>query len=448
MRQHSWWFWIVVVSVSAIVIVVVSLVVLRLPEAWRWWASLVFLAIGGALSFWADVGGIRSSLRGEEVTRELIVEQEKTRAVMEALPKRMREETIAALSDFINGRAMKVLEIPIVTEDEFVQEQQEKLRAGRVDEVIKTVEKHKVERVSEYSALLAIAYLLKGDIEFHAGRFDLAEHFYHFSLHEAQDSGDKELVAECCLELGVAVGKQGKYQEAERCLLETIKLRPNHDQAYYNLGVVYGKRDEYDQAIANYNKAIELNPDGADAYNNRGTTYYYKREYDLAIADYDRTIKLRPDDPQAYYNRGIAYRDRGEYDLAIVDYGRAIELKPEFASAYYNRAMAYGDKGSYDLAIADLNKVLRLKPDDAEAYFTRGLAYAFKREYDLTIADFSRAIKLKPDYADAYWVCGLVHRTMDEKEEAIRNFQRFWELSEDEDLRREAEEHLKELRGQ
>ncbi|MGA9351511.1 MAG: hypothetical protein WBW48_22250, partial [Anaerolineae bacterium] len=78
-----------VIIATAVVFFVGSLVVLRLPTEWQLWASgayLAFLAISAALSFWADVGGIRSSLRGEEVTRELVAEQKKIRTAVEALP--------------------------------------------------------------------------------------------------------------------------------------------------------------------------------------------------------------------------------------------------------------------------------------------------------------------------------------------------------------------------
>ncbi len=157
MRQHSWWFWIVVIIASAAVIIVVSLVVLHLlPEVWQRWAFLVPLAIGAALSFWADVFGIRSSRRGERETRELVTEQKKTREALEALLKAIEVKVLAALTEFVDGMAPEALEITIVTEDKFIQGQQEKLQAGRVDEVIKAVERHKVERVSEYSGLLVL----------------------------------------------------------------------------------------------------------------------------------------------------------------------------------------------------------------------------------------------------------------------------------------------------
>jgi tetratricopeptide (TPR) repeat protein len=412
-RQHSWWFWIVIISASTAVIIVVSLIVFRLPEAWQRLAFLAAAAIGAALSFWADVGSIRSWLQGDRVAKQLVAEQEKTLAAVEALPERIREETTAILSDFIDGRAEKALEITIATEDKFIQEQQEMLRAGRVDEVIKVVEKYRVERVAEYSGLLARAYLQKGDIDFHAGRFDRAEQLYRVSLREAQSSGEKEIVAECYFELGAAVAMQGEYPEAEQYSTETIRLKPDLAEAYYNRGVAYDAQGECDLAIADYDKAIELGLVFAEAYVNRGAAYYHNGEYDPAIADYDRAIELKPNSTAAYYNRGLAYAYKGKHDLAIADYDRAIELGLVFAEVYNNRGLAYYYKGEYDLAIADYHRAIRLKPDSAESHLLRGLA----------------------------------HKKWDEKK-AITDFERFLQLSEDENLRKGAEEQLRELRGE
>ncbi len=272
-------------------------------EAWSCFAfqkrrnGLVFLAaaIGAALSFWADVGGIRSWLQGDQVTRQLIAEHEKTRAVAEALPAMVREEMIPILSEFIDGRAAKALEISIVTEDKFTQEQQEKLRAGRFDEVIKAVQRHRLERVSEYSGLLARAYLQKGDIEFHARRFDRAEQFYPVSLREARGSGEQKIIAECYFELGAAAGMQGMYQEARQYFWETIKIRP----------------------------------DLAEAYNNRANAYAEKGEHDLAITDYDRAIRLKPNYSLPYHSRGFVYKKRGKKQKAIGDFERFLELSEE-----------------------------------------------------------------------------------------------------------------------
>jgi len=247
---------------------------------------------------------------------------------------------------------------------------------------------------------------------------------------------------------GVAHADKGEYDLAIADYDKAIELKHDNAEAYNNRGLAYDDKGEYDLAIANYDRAIELRPDYADAYNNRGVTYAHKGEYDLAIADYDRAIELKPGLAEAYVNRGAAYYHKGEYDRAIADFDKAIELKPDNAEAYNNRGLAYTFKREYDLAIADFDKAIELRPDLVEAYSNRGGAYTFKREYDLAIADFDRAIEMRPDLVEAYYGRGFVHKMRGEKESAIRDFERVLELSEDEYWRKEAEEQLRELRGQ
>jgi tetratricopeptide (TPR) repeat protein len=227
-----------------------------------------------------------------------------------------------------------------------------------------------------------------------------------------------------------------------------IKLKPDLAEAYNDRGTAYAHRDNYHLALADYDKAIELKPGYAMAYYNCGIIYAHKGEYARAIADYNRAIELKPDYAETYNNRGSAYRNKGEHDLAIADYDNAIELRPDLAEAYYNRGNTYLNKGKFDLAIIDYDQAIELKLDWPQVYNNRGNAYRNKGEYDLAIADYNRAIELKLDYAKAYYNRGLAHKITDEKEKAIKDFERFLELSEDEDWRKEAEEHLRELREQ
>ncbi len=86
--------------------------------------------------------------------------------------------------------------------------------------------------------------------------------------------------------------------------------------------------------------------------------------------------------------------------------------------------------------------------DQGAIYFYRGAVYLIEGKPVQAIADFDEAIELKPDLAAAYYWRGLAHELRGEKKEAIKDFEWFLDLSEDEDWRKEAEEQLRELRGQ
>jgi len=80
--------------------------------------------------------------------------------------------------------------------------------------------------------------------------------------------------------------------------------------------------------------------------------------------------------------------------------------------------------------------------------FYRGNTYLFLGKCDLAIADYNKAMELGPDLAYAYNNRGLIRKMKGEKEKAIQDIERVLELSEDDGLRKEAEEQLRELRRQ
>ncbi|MBV9925417.1 MAG: tetratricopeptide repeat protein [Acidobacteria bacterium] len=179
-----------------------------------------------------------------------------------------------------------------------------------------------------------------------------------------------------------------------------IKLKPDWVLAYYVhscLGVLYARKGQHDQALVELDKAIKLKPTYTDAYFNRGKVYSEKGQYDKAIADYDKAIELKSDDASTYHSRGLAWRGKDEFDKAIADYDKAIKYKPDYAKAYYNRGTAYWFKGNLDQAVADYDKAIKHKPDYALAYYSRGLTYKKKGKIDLAIADFKKALRITDD---------------------------------------------------
>ena len=60
--------------------------------------------------------------------------------------------------------------------------------------------------------------------------------------------------------LGIALGQQGKLDEAVAAYREQIKVKPDHENAWYNLGIALSKLGNLDQAQLAYAQALQLNP--------------------------------------------------------------------------------------------------------------------------------------------------------------------------------------------
>jgi tetratricopeptide (TPR) repeat protein len=91
-------------------------------------------------------------------------------------------------------------------------------------------------------------------------------------------------------------------------------------------GIALAKEGRYDQAIAEYTKAIELDPKYALAYCFRGDAYGKTGKSNLAIADYTKAIELDPEGAEANWQLGEAYIDKGQYDQAIDDCNTVLKL--------------------------------------------------------------------------------------------------------------------------
>ena len=92
--------------------------------------------------------------------------------------------------------------------------------------------------------------------------------------------------------LGLALFHLQKNQEAITVLNKTIRLAPNHEQAYYNLAALHQNTGDYNKALAHYSKVIELNPNNANAYYNSGTIMRSKGDNVKANEYFDKARSL------------------------------------------------------------------------------------------------------------------------------------------------------------
>ena len=85
---------------------------------------------------------------------------------------------------------------------------------------------------------------------------------------------------------------------------EALRLNPNLAEAHNNLGVALAKQGKMDQAEAHYAEALRLNPDYAEAHNNLGMALAAQGKMDQAEAQYVEALRLNPDYAEAHNNLG------------------------------------------------------------------------------------------------------------------------------------------------
>ncbi|HEY9680434.1 MAG TPA: tetratricopeptide repeat protein [Oculatellaceae cyanobacterium] len=87
---------------------------------------------------------------------------------------------------------------------------------------------------------------------------------------------------------------QGRYSEAERDLLEAIKLYPDEADFHTNLGIAYRKQDRYVDAEREFKIAIAYNRDDWENWSNLANAYLKQNLLEKTIATFEEALKHKP----------------------------------------------------------------------------------------------------------------------------------------------------------
>jgi tetratricopeptide (TPR) repeat protein len=222
--------------------------------------------------------------------------------------------------------------------------------------------------------------------------------------------------------MGTALQKQNRLEEAIEAYKKAIELRPDYAEANNNIGVALQAQNRPEEAIEAYKKAIELRPDDANTYYNMGIALQAQNKLEEAIEAYKKAIVIMPDDANTYYNMGIALQAQNKLEEAIEAYKKAIAIKPDDANTYYNMGIAFKEQGKLEEAVEAQSKAIELRPDYAEAYNNMGIVLQEQGKLDEAVEVQSKAIELRPDYAEVYNNMGTIFQGQGKLEEAVEAY--------------------------
>jgi tetratricopeptide (TPR) repeat protein len=171
--------------------------------------------------------------------------------------------------------------------------------------------------------------------------------------------------------LGLALVKQGRIDEAVARYERALALQPDYAEAHYNLGILLNEQGQRDAAIGHFARTLALKPDYADAHNNLGIALAATGQIEEAVAHYKRALALNPNDAKAHNNLGLALATQGRIDAAVAHYKWAILIDPHQAEPYNNLGNIFKDQGMFEEAVAHYGKAITNRPGYAEVHFNR-----------------------------------------------------------------------------
>ncbi len=210
---------------------------------------------------------------------------------------------------------------------------------------------------------------------------------------------------------------ENKFKDAERVLLNAIKIDPNHGDLLYNFSLLYFALRNFDYALVYIDKAIKLSINNdiykllkSEIYINKSNfdealyilndlndnrikkdnnkeirinillakAFLKKRKYEEAEILLLKLIKKYPGLELAYLNLSIIYNDKNQLSKSIRILKKGIELSPHFIPFYKNLASFYRNSGQLELAIETNLFIISRNKFDFNSFYELSGIYDFK----------------------------------------------------------------------
>ncbi|MBT8583627.1 tetratricopeptide repeat protein [Polynucleobacter paneuropaeus] len=226
------------------------------------------------------------------------------------------------------------------------------------------------------------------------------------------------------LNLSIQNIQSNKLNEAEKSLLQVLKIDPKNADALCFLSVIAAYRVQFKEALKLINKSIDAFSANAVAHSNKGNILKELGRNVEALVCFDKAISLDQNYAEAYSNKGNVLQELGRYQDAISVYDRAISLEPNYAEAYSNKGNALQELGRFDEAMTWYAKSLSINFYSASAWNNMGVAYRKIKNYEKASECQERALEISPAYAEAWANKGCTAQALFKNVEAVNYFEK------------------------
>lgn len=179
-------------------------------------------------------------------------------------------------------------------------------------------------------------FLTESDRLFQRGDYDGAEELLKRTVNDYPDSiWPKILLARVYIRTGAPdstyANREERVAAAERLLRDTLKQDPRSVEAMFRLGVALGYQGRAEEAMEMYKSAIQAKPDFTMAYFNLAWCRYQNQDRDGAIEDLKTAVKVQPDFTEGLTALGQWLLERGAFEEAEGYLADAARLQPQDA---------------------------------------------------------------------------------------------------------------------
>jgi len=190
----------------------------------------------------------------------------------------------------------------------------------------------------------------------------------------------------------VAHGQAAYWKDSETLWTQAIARTSDNAMAELNLGAAVYKLGRAEEALGHLQKALQLQPNEATIHGSLGNALLRTGRRQEAIAHLRASLQINPRQAAIQSSLGVALLEDGHPEESEAHLRRSLEIDPDDGDAHYNLANTLLQIGRAKEAVGEYETALRINPDDTEALNNTSWVLATSR--DGSTRDGRRAVEL------------------------------------------------------
>jgi arylsulfatase A-like enzyme/Flp pilus assembly protein TadD len=195
-----------------------------------------------------------------------------------------------------------------------------------------------------------------------------------------------------------AYQSMGRFDDAERFVLDYLKTGFRDSQLLYLLGSMNYRRKNYDKAIGYFEQCLAENPRSASSHNGLAAIYIMRDDLAKAEEHLKAAMAVNPRLQSLRYNMAQLLEKQSRFQEAADFYLQEIEDSPKSYKALFNLSRVYRTLGRGEDELKTLQRIAEVEPDFPLTYLYLARIYLERGErYQEALDMVMKALKLKPD---------------------------------------------------
>ena len=192
-----------------------------------------------------------------------------------------------------------------------------------------------------------------------------------------------------------------QFDHAVEWISRAIRQQPKAEYLT-NLGTALMKQGRREEALATFDKAVQLEPDSADLWRNLGDLLTEMERLEEAALTYQHALKLNPRLWAAAHQLGLLHHRLGRTDEALACFRLHEKMTADDSLMLQMRALEMYILNRFDEGLKDIKRAYALDPTNAGTCSYAGVLLRQLKRDEEALPWFDRAISLQPNFFGAF----------------------------------------------